>query len=151
MERFSRRVRLAAPAERVFAWHESPGAFEALTPPWERVRVLRRVGTIRDGDRTWLRVAVAGPVGVTWVARHEGFEPGRRFRDVSEGGPFATWRHTHTVEPDGGAACVLEDDIEWRLRGGPLVHAAGAPVVRRRLARLFDHRHRVMRELFGAG
>ena len=27
-------------AEEVFTWHERPGAFERLTPPWEKVKVL---------------------------------------------------------------------------------------------------------------
>ena len=39
---------LPASVEEVFAWHERPGAFERLTPPWERVIVIERSGGIRD-------------------------------------------------------------------------------------------------------
>ena len=35
-----RSSRLPFSAESVFAWHERPGAFERLTPPWERAEVL---------------------------------------------------------------------------------------------------------------
>src|SRR5690606_4882416 len=38
----------ATPAA-VWAWHLRPGALERLTPPWERVQVLRRSGGIADG------------------------------------------------------------------------------------------------------
>jgi ligand-binding SRPBCC domain-containing protein len=49
-------TRLPASARAVFDWHEAPGAFERLTPPWERVRVLRHEGGIRDGARVSLLV-----------------------------------------------------------------------------------------------
>jgi hypothetical protein len=46
---FTATTLIPATAEAVFAWHEAPGAFERLTPPWERVQVLRHEGGIRDG------------------------------------------------------------------------------------------------------
>jgi len=48
--------RISASAETVFDWHEAPGAFEQLTPPGERVRVVQHQGGIRDGARVSLRV-----------------------------------------------------------------------------------------------
>lgn len=56
---------LPASADAVFDWHEAPGAFERLTPPWERVRVVRHVGGIRDGAQVWLRVGPA-PFSLRW-------------------------------------------------------------------------------------
>ena len=37
---FERAVRIARAAEEVFLWHERPGAFARLTPPWERVEMV---------------------------------------------------------------------------------------------------------------
>lgn len=48
---FVARTRISATTDAVFDWHEAPGAFERLTPPWERVRVLSHEGGIRDGAR----------------------------------------------------------------------------------------------------
>jgi len=48
-EVFVRRSRIPAPAATVFHWHDRPDAFEQLTPPWERVRVVERTGGIADG------------------------------------------------------------------------------------------------------
>ena len=42
---------LQAPPVEVFGWHERPGAFERLSPPWVDVRVLEREGGIRVGGR----------------------------------------------------------------------------------------------------
>ena len=36
--------RIPASAEAVFDWHEAPGAFQQLTPPGERVRVVKHEG-----------------------------------------------------------------------------------------------------------
>jgi hypothetical protein len=34
---FARALRVPVPASELFAWHERPGAFERLAPPWQRV------------------------------------------------------------------------------------------------------------------
>jgi len=42
---------LPVSAEEAFAWHERPGAFERLTPPWERVTVVDRPPELAEGAR----------------------------------------------------------------------------------------------------
>ena len=69
---FERRVTVGASAAETFAWHTRPGAFERLSPPWEPARVVRRRGTVRDGDELELRMRL-GVVPMTWLARHSGF------------------------------------------------------------------------------
>ena len=129
---FSKESRVPAPAERVFAWHERPGAFERLTPPWERVRLLSHEG-IRDGDRAVLELR-KGPFRRRWVAVHEDYEEGRRFADRQESGPFAHWHHVHGFEPDGEGATRVVDEVDYRLPGGAfgelLGGAARAPHAR---------------------
>ncbi|MGC9329971.1 MAG: TIGR01777 family oxidoreductase, partial [Candidatus Hinthialibacter sp.] len=68
-EMFVYRSRLPFSAETVFAWHERPGAFERLTPPWERVHIVSRSGGIRDGGRVSLRVKM-GPFWRNWNIEH---------------------------------------------------------------------------------
>jgi uncharacterized protein (TIGR01777 family) len=143
---FVARSTLAVPAADAFAWHSRPGAFERLSPPWERVRVLERSGNgIEDGSRLVMEIR-KGPVRKRWVAVHSGYEPGRRFVDTQESGPFAFWRHTHTVEPAGDDGCTLEDAVEYALPGGGLPTRLGAPVARRTLGRMFAFRHQRTRD-----
>lgn len=33
----------------VFSWHERPGAFARLTPPWQPVRLVSEATSLRDG------------------------------------------------------------------------------------------------------
>ena len=141
-ELFVRRARIAAPAAEVFRWHARPGALERLTPPWERVAVLERRGGIEDGGRVVLRMG-SGPLAMRWVAEHQDYIEGEQFRDVQVAGPFARWEHTHRVTPVDIDTCCLEDHIEYAMPYGALGALLGGQLVRRRLARLFDYRHRV--------
>ena len=47
-----RTTRIDCPVEEVWQWHTRPGAFERLTPPWEKVRLLERTGGIENADRS---------------------------------------------------------------------------------------------------
>lgn len=142
---FTYRSRIPAPAYAVFRWHARPDALEKLTPPWEQVSVLERSGGIQNGGRVALLVG-DWPLQVRWVAEHFDYIEGRQFRDRQVSGPFAHWDHTHLVTPDGPDACWLEDRIEYALPFAPLGRLLAGWLVRRKLARLFEYRHRVTTE-----
>ncbi len=136
--------RMPASAEMVFDWHEAPGAFEQLTPSWERVRVLRRDGGIRDGASVSLLVGPA-PFSVRWDLEHRDYQYGRSFTDLQRKGPFRYWKHVHRMIPEGPDACVLEDTIEYELPLGGLGRLFGRLFVQPKLQRLFAYRHVVTR------
>lgn len=138
---------LPASADAVFDWHEAPGAFARLTPPWERVQVVRHEGGIRDGARVSLRVGPK-PFSLRWELEHRDYQPGRSFTDLQLAGPFRYWKHVHRMIPEGPQACVLEDAIEYELPFGAIGWLVGRPLVQRRLKRLFAFRHAVTRQAF---
>ena len=140
--RFSIKTSIAAPAHEVFDWHVRPGAFERLTPPWERVEVMERPVRVGKGSRMVLRVR-HGPFRSRWVAVIRHVETGRRFQDEQVKGPFHRWIHTHAFEPEGESSCGLEDTIDYALPLGPLGNLLAASHTRRRLHRLFTYRHAV--------
>ncbi len=142
LSRFIARSSIPAPAPSLYDWHARPGALERLTPPWDRVEVLERRGGIEDGGRVSLRVK-AGPFGRRWEAVHRDHEPGRGFRDEQQSGPFAHWSHLHRFEPDGAERSLLRDEIEYALPLGVLGRIVGGGWTRRKLERLFTHRHAV--------
>lgn len=138
---------IPASAEAVFDWHEAPGAFERLTPPWERVRVLSHEGGIRDGARVSLLVGPR-PVSLRWDLQHQEYQHGRSFTDVQISGPFRYWKHDHRMMPQGEDSCVLEDTIEYQLPFGAIGRLCGRWLVQRKLTRLFRYRHAVTRRAF---
>jgi uncharacterized protein (TIGR01777 family) len=140
---FKRSVRIERPAAEVFAWHERPGAFARLAPPWQKLDVVSQIGGIRDGARVSLRTKI-GPVWVRWDVEHRDYVEGVQFRDVQVRGPFAHWEHLHRIEPaDDGRACVLTDEINYSLPFGVAGKIGGGAFARGELERLFAYRHAV--------
>lgn len=144
MPHFETESTVPFPPEHVFAWHERPGAFERLSPPWADVRVVEREGGIRDGARVVLRVR-KGPLDLTGEIRHTGYEEGRRFCDEQVKGPLSSYRHEHRFEPSGDGGCRVIDDIEWEPPMASAVEAFTTPVLGREFERLFRFRHERLR------
>jgi len=143
--RFKKKSIIKASAERVFAFHEAPDAFERLQPPWQKTEVIQPPSSLEVGTRVILRVKV-GPFWQTMEAEHVEYEPGKMFADRLVKGPFAKWLHRHIVTPRGEDECVLTDDIEYELPLGILGRTFGGGFARRNLERLFEYRHQVTRE-----
>ncbi len=139
--------RIPASAEAVFDWHEAPGAFERLTPPWKRVRVVQHEGGIRDGARVSLRVGLR-PFSLRWDLEHRDYQHGRSFSDMQLAGPFRYWKHVHRMVPHGPQDSVLEDAIEYELPFGTIGWLVGRLVVQRKLKRLFAYRHAITLQAF---
>jgi ligand-binding SRPBCC domain-containing protein len=142
--------RIEASAEKLFRWHAEPGALERLTPPWERIEIIERARGIRDGDSGAMWVYM-GPFRLRWAFEHRDYIEGRQFRDVQTSGPFRRWEHTHLFTTEDAEACRLEDRIESALPFGARGETVGAWMVRRRLARVFEYRHRVTAAAMRAG
>jgi ligand-binding SRPBCC domain-containing protein len=146
MPHFTRTLELpGVSAERLWAFHERPDALQLLVPPGDRVEVLQPPTSLEVGTKVVLRTYV-GPIGFTVTAEHVEYERGHMFADRMSGGPFKQWLHRHIIEPTPTGS-RLTDDIEYQLIGGPLGNAVGGPIARRRLDKMFDHRHAVTREL----
>jgi uncharacterized protein len=139
---FERRTLMPVSAEELFAWHERPGAFERLNPPYDPATIEERTGGLEVGARTVIRV---GPIGSRWVAEHTGYEPGRMFRDEQKSGPFKKWVHTHTFEPKGESASELVDQIDYELPLGGLGSFFGGGFASNTLERMFAYRHALTR------
>src|SRR5919106_5856630 len=123
-----------------FAWHERPGAFERLTPPWERVTVLERSGGIREGARTAVSVRV-GPARFRWVAVHREYAKDSRFVDQQVEGPFSHWIHEHRFESAGPDGTRYTDRIEFAVPFGGLGAAAARWLARPRTEQMLVYRH----------
>ena len=147
---------LPVSAERAFAWHERPGAFERLVPPWDAVEIERVEGPPppKPGSRVHLRIGLAPGIKVRWVAEHRDYEFGRLFRDVminaGAAGPFAAWDHRHMFRDlagvgGGDGTSELRDRIEFRLPMGALGRALGLSFTRAKLNAMFAYRHAITR------
>ncbi|MBC7840763.1 MAG: TIGR01777 family protein [Gemmatimonadaceae bacterium] len=129
-------------ARALFDWHERPGAFERLTPPWQPSRVLARTGGITNGSRVEVEVPLLhGLLHQRMLMEHRDYQEGREFTDVQLKGPFTRWTHVHRIEAASDGTSVLVDRIDYELPLGVLGDIGGGWFVRRQLEQLFAFRH----------
>ena len=149
MGAFEKKTLINASAEALYRWHLEKGAFEALTPPWEKVRVLSRPDDLAEGAEVVLQLAM-GPLRLSWVAWHTNFESGRRFDDIQKSGPFKKWQHSHHFLPVSEHSSYMLDSIKYELPCGALINRLGDWLVQRKLRRMFAYRHETLRTIFGS-
>ncbi|MCB9639955.1 MAG: TIGR01777 family protein [Myxococcales bacterium] len=137
---FTKRTKFASSAHEVFAWHRRDGAFERLSPPWDRVEIVEKQGGIEEGARMVMRLHL-GPIPQTWEAVHQDYIEDQLFTDVQKRGPFASWEHEHRFLSQADGGCVLEDHIHYELPMGALGRAIGGGSIQRTIQRMFAFRH----------
>jgi hypothetical protein len=144
-QRFVKQTEIRAPVERVFAFHERPDVFRYLIPPWEKVEIIQTPENLLPGARTIIRTFI-GPMSRLWIAEHTEYTRNRSFTDVQLKGPFAYWQHRHLFEPTPHGTTLYTDEIEYAIPLGRLGEMIAGRMVRKRLERLLEYRHRVVVE-----
>lgn len=149
--RLERTQRVERPRGEVFAFFADAANLEAITPGFLRFRILTPTPVeMRPGARIEYALSFFG-VPLRWRTHITEWEPGVRFVDEQESGPYALWRHTHAFEADGDAT-IVRDVVEYAVPLGPLGRVARLLFVERALDRIFDHRREAIRRRFaGAG
>ncbi|GAA4036722.1 hypothetical protein GCM10022409_22050 [Hymenobacter glaciei] len=92
--------------------------FEALAPPFPKLRVLRFDGC-RAGDQVEIELD-AGLKRLAWTSliTDAGVRPDGTHFFIDEGQvlppPLRYWHHHHRIEPGPGGGSVIVDDLEYR-------------------------------------
>jgi ligand-binding SRPBCC domain-containing protein len=138
---------LPATMERVFAFFADAANLGTLTPPWLGFRILSaRPIAMREGARIEYRIALAG-IPLRWRTCITRWEPGVRFVDEQQRGPYAFWQHTHAFERCG-AGVLMRDTVRYAIPLGALGRIAHRIAVQNALGTIFDFRFARIRELF---
>jgi ligand-binding SRPBCC domain-containing protein len=141
---------VARPRGEVFAFFAEARNLEAITPSFLRFRVVTPSPIdMRPGARIDYALSLYG-IPLRWSSRITVWEPGVRFVDEQERGPYALWRHTHEFESRGDAT-VVRDVVEYAMPAGPLGWVAHVLFVDRALGRIFDYRRDAIRRLLEVG
>jgi ligand-binding SRPBCC domain-containing protein len=140
---------LPATLERVFAFFADAANLQAITPDWLGFRIRTPLPLAMRPDARIDYTLRLGSLPLRWRTRIAIWEPGVRFVDVQERGPYALWEHSHDFEAMGGGV-LMRDRVRYALPLGPLGVAAHALVVRALLARIFDFRFARVRTLFAS-
>ena len=138
--KFSAVTHFLASRHDLFAFHQNPGAFQRLTPPWAPVKCLEHTGGIKDGARVLLEVE---PIKLHWLMGHKDFVQDQQFVDYQVKGPFKSWHHEHLFTDAADNNGILEDRLEIDLPAGMIANRLVGPWLKGELKRLFDYRHAI--------
>ncbi|MBU0970045.1 MAG: TIGR01777 family oxidoreductase [Proteobacteria bacterium] len=142
---FTKKTYINVPVGQLFAWHARNGAILRLTPPWAPLKLISRIGSgIDKGVKVRFRMRLF-KIPMIWEAEHIDYQENILFQDHQTRGPFGKWVHTHLFHAQGENGSVMEDRVCFKLPFGFLSlpfysHAE------KQLARVFDYRHRVLKQ-----
>ena len=134
-------LEVPVPVDQLFSWHENPGAFERLTPPFEPVKVKKRKGGI-DGGEVHLQMNL-GPIPLPWVARHHDYIKNEQFLDEQVSGPFDSWNHAHLFEKIDAKSSKLIDKIDYKLPFGTVGKTFGGAFAEQKIKQMFAYRRNI--------
>jgi ligand-binding SRPBCC domain-containing protein len=150
VHRLVREQLLGGSLDEVFAFFTDIRNLECITPAWLGFRILgMRPDTLGEGAIIDYTIRLAG-VPVRWRTRIVDWDPGRRFVDVQERGPYALWEHTHSFREVAGGV-LMRDEVRYAMPFGLLGSIVHALAVRASLARVFDYRLEVLTGRFPPG
>ena len=139
-------LKVDAPPERVWEFHNSEDALKKLSPPGMRVKPVKGA-KLEDGALQVFRFWRLG-LPMTWKARISQVTPPYGFTDQAEKSPFKFWRHRHDFIPDGDGTLIREV-VAYILPFGKLGKALNKLIVSKSLDESFAHRQKVMENEFG--
>jgi hypothetical protein len=144
---FSSTLKLDVPVEKLFSWHENPGAYERLTPSFDPVAVKQRKGGI-DGGEVHIKLPY---VPLIWVAKHHSYKKNVQFMEDQGSGPFVgplpfwngSWHHQHLFQKDGKNSSILKDRIYYDFPMDPFGSLFGGWYTKKRLKQMFSYRRNI--------
>ncbi len=166
---FSAEQWLPYPVELVFAFFANPENLPRLMPRWQKARIEEasfapppprpvpsdpalRFPSIAAGAGTTMTISFRpfpySPLRVPWDAEITEFAWNDHFCDVLLRGPFAYWRHCHSVRPETRTTAagnpvegtLLRDQLEYQMHAGALGEFAHRIFVQAQIQRIFRFR-----------
>ena len=132
--------------EEIFPFFSDPKNLEELTPPFLNFHIKKQStkGT-EVGTRIEYKLSMHG-LPMHWISEITEFVVNERFADSQISGPYKKWYHVHRfISKDEGT--LLQDEVQFILPMGFLGKLA-LPLVKRDLTKIFNHRQKIIENLF---
>ncbi len=136
-----------APIVETFAFFSKAANLGLITPAAMAFSIQGQGPPMAEGARIDYHVRVGG-LPVRWRTHITSWEPGRRFVDLQEAGPYRLSWHEHTFQADGGRT-IMEDRVYYAPPLGILGRLANRLFIVPTLRKIFEYRGDVIRLRFG--
>ena len=106
------------PIFQVWNWHKNILALERLTPPWDKVTVIKKknLGNVflKDGEIT-IQQEILPLLKAKWRISHmpSMFKEGVSFSDKLVSGPIKKWQHNHNFIKTSKTQTTIKDEISF--------------------------------------
>ncbi|TGM95560.1 SRPBCC family protein [Leptospira dzoumogneensis] len=98
-------------ASKLFDFHAGPEGFLSLVGNSKKAEIISPPPSLEPGSKAVVRVKIFPGISFCWVALHTELDPGKRFVDIQESGPFSKFKHEHFFIQTGKNSSILEDRI----------------------------------------
>jgi len=144
---FQCEIWLPLPPEELFPFFADAANLDAITPKWLHFRIVTpRPVEMREGALIDYKLRVHG-LPLRWRTLIREWNPPHSFVDEQLRGPYRQWVHRHTFEPQNGGT-LARDVVHYAV---PFDFIAHPFFVRRDIEKIFQHRQKALREMFGTG
>lgn len=123
---------VAAPVEKLFAFHEDPEHLRLLHQGWSSVRLLHSDGKVKVGGRIWVEIGIGGILPVVLGFEFTHYDPPFSFAERMIHGPFQLFTHKHEFQAaaNGGILRdVLHIELPMQYGGEAVLRKLIAPAI----------------------
>ena len=142
--------RLNMSVEEAWGFFSSPLNLGKITPDNMKFKILSDLGDGKMYPGQMIKYHVTPFLGIRlyWVTEITHVEQGKFFVDEQRVGPYAMWHHQHHFKAiEGGVA--MADILDYGMPLGPLGAIAHGLFVKKQVQGIFEHRKKVLAEMFG--
>lgn len=140
---------LPVPVAQAWDFFSSPHNLKTITPPSLQLKITSKDtgAKIFQGQIITYKVKPLFGIPLSWKTEITAVKDQCFFVDEQRTGPYAYWHHEHYFEEVEGGT-LMYDKVDYRLPFG-LLGTLGVSIVKKELDKIFEHRRRVIENLFG--
>jgi ligand-binding SRPBCC domain-containing protein len=131
--------------ETLFEFHSDTNNLPKITPPWIKVKILELKLPLEEKSTIKLKITQYF-ISQIWHMQIDKMQSPHTICDIALKSPFKSFYHHRKFEKIDETTSRLTDTITMELPLYPLSRIA-LPFIRRDMDRMFEYRHRRMKEL----
>lgn len=144
-----RTARLSTTRAQAWSFFSDPRNLSRITPPGLGFTIVSQVPLkVHAGLMIKYRVKPLMGLPLTWLSEITHLSEGEYFVDEQRRGPYSMWHHEHHFRDAPGGGVEMEDIVTYIPPFGPLGALLHPFLIAPQLRKIFDHRERVMSEVF---